>query len=245
MLRIVRLPDVINNNYKAQKRHMRHLIILVSIMALASCGTNKYLTSSTTKATEINNVSFFHPLSYIQYIEKGNKAMPSDSLSEITSKNLTSLLECNKVTLRLSKEIFIDDDSTKGKMEDELAYLARLISQRKKLDGISIPYTIDSILKSNNQRFALATVATGFGRRKGNYGGQVAKGAAVGILTLGMAVPTPVKSNIILYAFIFDNTKDEITYFKKSQPVEKEPTDVHALEKQLLKLFDGYLYDKR
>lgn len=89
-------------------------------------------------------------------------------------------------------------------------------------------------MKNSNQRFALATVATGFGRRKGNYGGQVAKGAAVGILTLGMAVPTPIKSNLTLYAFIFDVQKNEIAYYKKSLPVEKEPTDENAIEKQLM-----------
>jgi len=126
-----------------------------------------------------------------------------------------------------------------------LAYLARLITQRKKLNGIPLPYTIDSILKINNQRFALATIASGFGRTKGNYRGQVAKGAAIGILTLGMAIPTPIKSNLTLYAFIFDSDKDEITYYNKSMPVEKEPTDQQVIEKQLMKLFNGYLYDKR
>ena len=224
---------------------MRHLIILVSILTLTSCGVNKHLASSTTTSTEINNVDYFKPLSYIQFIEKGNRAALSDSLSKITSENLGLLLEKNKTSLRLNREIPFPNDTVKAKVEDELAYLVRLITQRKKLNGIPLPYTIDSILKNNNQRFALATIATGFGRRKGNYGGQVAKGAAVGILTLGMVIPTPVKSNLTLYAFIFDADKDEITYYKKSMPVEKEPTDQQVMDKQLIKLFNGYLYDKK
>jgi hypothetical protein len=223
---------------------MRLLIILAGILTLTSCAANKYLSSSTTKSTEIKHIAYFHPLSYIQYIEKGNKAALSDSLSGITSENLSLVLDKNKPALRLDKEISILNDTVKGKMEDELAYLARLIFVRKKLSGIPIPHTIDSILKNNNQRFALATVATGFGRKKGNYRGQVAKGAAIGILTLGMAVPTPVKSNLTLHAFIFDAAKDEIAYYKKSMPVEKEPTDEQVIEKQLIKLFEGYFYGK-
>lgn len=224
---------------------MRNLITLVSILTLTSCGTNKYLTSSTTTSTEIKNIDYFPPLSYIQFIEKGNKAALSDSLSEITAKNLSLLLNQNKTTLRLKNEISIANDTVKRKVEDELAYLARIITQRKKLNGIPLPYTIDSLLKINNQRFALATIASGFGRTKGNYRGQVAKGAAIGILTLGMAIPTPIKSNLTLYAFIFDADKDEITYYKKSMPVEKEPTDQQVIEKQLMKLFNGYLYNER
>jgi len=99
---------------------------------------------------------------------------------------------------------------------------------------------IDSVLKSNHQRFALATVVTGFGRRKGNYRGQVAKGAAIGLLTLRMAVPTPVKSNLTLYAFVFDAEKNEVAYYKRSMPVEKEPTDERVIEKQLTRLLNGY-----
>lgn len=222
---------------------MKHLLILATALILTSCGANKYLTSST-NSNEIENLNFFSPLSYIQYVEKGNRATFSDSLSMITSEKIDSLLNTNKTTFRLSEEIIIDNDTIKGKIENEIAYLAQLIPQRKKLSGIPLTATIDSVLKANNQRFALATVATGFGRRKGNYGGQVAKGAAVGILTLGMAVPTPVKSSLTLYAFIFDAQRNEIAYYKKALPVEKEPTDEKAIEKQLIGLFNGYLYEK-
>jgi len=220
---------------------MRCIFLAIPILTLASCGANKYLTSST-KAADIASVNYFTPLCYIQYIEKGNKAAFSDSLSEISQSKVDSILAVKKTSFRLSEKIVLDNDTLKQKIERELAYLVRLITQRKKLEGIPLTPTIDSILKSGSQRFALATVATGFGRRKGNYGAQVAKGAAIGILTLGMAVPTPVKSNVTLYAFIFDAQKNEIAYYKKSLPVEKEPTDEKAIEKQLTGLFEGYLY---
>jgi len=70
---------------------------------MISCGTNKSLTSS--KTNEIENVGFFKPLSYIQYIEKRNKAVFSDSLSAISQAKVDSLLKENKTAFRLSDEI--------------------------------------------------------------------------------------------------------------------------------------------
>lgn len=55
---------------------MRYLFLVTIMLALASCGTNKYLTSSA-KSNEIENISYFTPLTYIQYIEKGNKTVLS------------------------------------------------------------------------------------------------------------------------------------------------------------------------
>lgn len=222
----------------------RLLLISVSALLLTSCGANKFLTSSTT-ANEVRNIGYFEPLSYVQYIEKGNKAVLSDSLSSITQTKLDSILSHSKSTLRLTEKLPFDNDTIKARVENELGYLSQLITQRRKLDGIPITPAIDSILKNNNQRFALATVATGFGRRKGNYGGQVAKGVAVGILTLGMVVPTPIKSNLTLHAFIFDSEKNEIAFYKRSIPLEKEPTDPEVINKQLIRLFEGYFYERK
>lgn len=221
-------------------------LLLTSVfgLLLLSCGANKFLTSST-KADEVRSLSYFEPFSYIQYVEKGNKAVLSDSLSSRTQMKLDSVLSQSKATLHLTEKLHFGNDTIKSGIENELGSLSQLITQRRRLDGIAIPPLIDSILKSNNQRFALATVATGFGRRKGNYGGQVAKGAAVGILTLGMYIPTPIKSNLTLHAFIFDSEKKEIAFYKRSIPVEKEPTEPEVIKKQLIGLFNNYFYEKR
>lgn len=73
----------------------------------------------------------------------------------------------------------------------------------------------------------------------------MAKGAAIGILTLGMYVPTPIKSNLTLHAFIFDSEKNEITFYKRAMPVEKEPTEPEVINKQLFELFKGYFYENK
>ncbi|MBJ7879322.1 hypothetical protein [Gelidibacter salicanalis] len=220
-------------------------MILIFALVLTSCGTPKHLTNSVA-SSEITALSYFEPIAYIQYIEKGNKTTLSDSISAITKAKLDSLFTKNASNLRLTDKIVIKDAALSTRVENELGYLVQLIGQQRNLKGIPLTPAIDSILKINNQRFSLSTVATGFGRRKGNYGGQVAKGVAVGILTLGMAVPSPIKSNLTLHAFIFDSEKNEIVFYNKLLPNKvKEPTDSKFIETQLTSLFEGYFYDKK
>lgn len=100
-------------------------------------------------------------------------------------------------------------------------------------------------MEKNNTRFALSIVASGFGRRKGNYEGQAAKGIGVGVLTLGLYTPVPVKSSLVLYGFIFDSKKDEVTYFKRQVSNKQiNPTDSESIEWMLRELFNNYLYNE-
>lgn len=223
---------------------MKRLLVLALILVLTSCGANKFLTSSVTPS-QISNLSYLEPISYIQRIEKGNKSAFSDSLSTLTKTALDSLLQKNSAKFRLSQQLVFPNDTIKNKVEIELSSIAQQVFQKKKLEGIALTPAIDSLIESNGERFALSVVATGFGRRKGNYGGQVAKGAAIGILTLGMYTPVPIKSNLTLYAFIFDAEKNEVAYYKMVPPVEKEPTDPEVIDKQLQELFKGYFYEEK
>ena len=220
---------------------LKTILFFSTALIFTSCGSNKFLTSEVS-SNEILNLNYFESLSYIHYIEKGNKTKISDSLSKITTFKLDSILIKNSSKINLSEKITIKNDTLKARIETEISYLQQLISKQRKLDGILLTPTIDSILENSNKRFALLNVATGFGRKKGNYGGQVAKGVAVGILTLGMAIPTPIKSNFTLHTFIFDAQKNNIAFYKKSLPVEKEPTDAKTIEKQLILMFKDYFY---
>jgi len=218
---------------------MKQLLILASAMILTSCGASKI--SPLVMPSEITNVSFFEPYSYISYIEKGNRGTFSDSLSNITQNALDSILVNNKSKFRLTDKIYYTDTITKNKVAREVEQLAKTIVKNKKLDGIAVPATIDSMMKSKNQRFALETSAYGFGRKKGNQGNQIAKGAAIGILTAGMFIPVPIKSNLTIYALIFDSEKNQIAFYKVTTAT-KEPTDKESIDKLLTSLFDGYLY---
>lgn len=219
---------------------MKHFIILASAIILTSCGANKSFTPLV-KSSEITNVNFFEPCSYIYYIEKGNKNTFSDSLSNITKNVIDSILVNNKSKFKLTDKIDLNDKKIKDKVANEIQLLVQSIVKNKKLDGIAVPSTIDSIMKSKNQRFALETAASGFGRKKGNQGKQIAKGVGIGVLTGGLFIPMPIKSNLTVFAFIFDSEKNQIAFYKRL-PATKEPTDPITIERQLNSLFDGYFY---
>lgn len=223
---------------------MKRLLFGFIVIFIFSCSVNKPLTSSTT-ASEISSLGYFEPVAFINYIEKGNKSAPSDSLSYITKYALDSLMFKYKSKFRLSNKLTFDNDTTRSIFKIETGRLAQKITQQRSLSGIKITPVIDSILEHNNTRFGLSVIATGFGRRKGNFGGQVAKGIGIGILTMGMATVVPIKSSLNLYTFIFDSKKDEVAYFKRQIPNRQiEPTDIKSIEEILLSTFEDYFYSK-
>lgn len=216
-------------------------LILLLIVIVQSCTTNKNLSSSP-PVNEVSNLEYFEPFTYIQFVVKGNKPVLNDSLSSITKQKMDSVIFSKKGKFRINNKIILNDKNANEKVEKEFVFLIQSAINTRKLEGIPLTPTIDSILESRNQRFAIGIVGTGFGRRKGNYGGQVAKGVAVGLLTLGLYIPSPVKSNLTLYSVIVDSEKNEITFFRNTSPVEKSPTDPRLIEKQLDKLYKGYLF---
>ena len=219
--------------------------MLLIILFIYSCSVNRPLKTST-PTSEILSLSYFDPIAFINYVEKGNKSVPIDSLSAITKHKLDSLMHKHKSRLRLSNELTFENEISKSIFNSETGRLAEAITRQRSLNDIKITPVIDSIMEKNNTRFAMSVVAVGFGRRKGNYGGQVAKGIGVGILTLGTVTPVPTKSSLNLYGFIFDSKKDEVTYYNRQIPnKEVSPTDLESIEKLLLESFNGYLYEQK
>ncbi len=225
---------------------MKKIILLFStVLLFASCASNKLInvkSSEIIQATKTKNVAYIEPLSFVSLIEKGNKTTPNDSLSLVSKMLLDSIIPNNN-NFRITQKINILNKKTKDIVDVELSNIFLSVIRSNKIEGLKMTPIIDSVLKSNKQKFVLATVATGFGRRKGNYGGQIAKGVGIGVLTLGMYAPTPIKANTTLYAIIIDTEKNEIVYFCKGKSVEKSPTEREVLEKQYKNLFDGYLYN--
>jgi hypothetical protein len=218
-------------------------VIILGII-FQSCVTNKYL-SSATPTHEVTNIEYFEPYSYIQLIKKGNKSELNDSLSLESKRIIDSVIYSNKNLYKIKNKIIIENSSINEKVENEFSFLIQSAMQKRKLEGMKLTPVIDSILESRNQRFAIGIVATGFGRRKGNYGGQVAKGVVVGVLTLGLFSPIPIKSNLSLYSIIVDSEKNEIAFYKKTLPIEKSPTDPNIIKKQLDKIYENYLFKKK
>jgi hypothetical protein len=222
---------------------MRKTFLLLALtLLLTSCKTGKYINKEV-KPADLGEIKYFPPLSYINLIEKGNKMLLNDSLSLISKKLLDSVIKKNKY-FKIAAKMHVDGEATICKVNCELNAVFIAIDKNHNLTGIKIPPTIDSIMKAKNQHFALATCATGFGRKKGNYGKQIAKSIGIGILTMGMLVPIPTKSSFSLYTIILDSQRNEVVFYSKSPvPVEQSPTDKHAIDDEYVKLYKGYIYE--
>lgn len=220
---------------------MKKIVFFLSIVILISSCTSSKLVNRSVPGSAIKEPAYFEPLAFVSVIDKGNSGKHNDSLSAVSKILLDSVIQQSK-NLKVSKKIEIADLKFKEEIDGELSSLIQNIIKTNKIEGVKIPAKIDSVLSISNHRFTIATVASGFGRVKGNYGKQIAKGMGIGVLTLGMYVPVPIKASTTLYVIIFDAQKREIIYYAKSSPIEKSPTDKKALEKQYRTLFEGYIY---
>ena len=220
------------------------LFFLFGLMfSLVSCVPTKMRTSSV-KPSEIKDLAYFEPEAYINLIKKGNQGEYNDSLSMVAHENLTKTIDLYKPRYPITEKIEIENDSLRYLVSKEISYLMNTAMQTRRLKRIKLTPKIDSILDARQQRFALALVATGFGRIRGNYGKQVAKGVGVGILTLGMFYTVPVKSNLTIIGIIFDAENDEVIFFNKTKPMEKNPTEILPMKRQFWHLFNGYFWER-
>ena len=221
---------------------MKKILFLTLAILFQSCVTNKYLSSST-PIDEILDIGYFEPLAIIELIKKDNKSEASDSLSIDSKQKIDSLLSSNRKKYKIKERITLNK-KIQGKVENEISYLIQSAMRKKNLKGIKLTPIIDSILESRNQRFGLGVLAVGFGRSKGNYVGQVAKSVVVGVLTLGLFIPVPIKSNLRLFSIIVDSKKNEISFYKATLLIEKSPNNYFVLKSQLDKLYENYLFKK-
>jgi len=224
------------------KNNCRSLLIL-STFFFASCTSTKPLTSSV-RPTEITDLQQLESLAYISLIENGNKSKYNDTLSDKSKLLLTSVLATFNKKLPITGTLQVDDVSIINKLNREIEYLCTSADRQKSISNLQLTPTLDALLEDNDKRFGLITVTTGFTRSKGNYGGEIAKGIGLGLLTLGMYTQTPIKYNSTIYAMIIDSKENNIAFFKKSALADKDPLDELILKKQINSIFEGYFWPK-
>ena len=213
--------------------------LLICLLTFSSCGT-KRLISKTNPVKNTDNIAYIEPLAYISIIEKGNVGVHNDSISKITKLILDSVIIEDRTFRQKTKTTFSSETDSLNTIV-EINNLFNQILLTKNLERIKIGPNLSNHLKANGNKYYLATIASGFGRKKGNYGKQVGKAIGLGILTLGMYSQVPIKSTINLYAVIIDAEKLEVVYFSNTLPLEKSPTDRNVVKAQFKKLlFDHF-----
>jgi hypothetical protein len=158
----------------------------------------------------------------------------------VSSQLLMKVTESFMGQLPLTGNILLSDPETNTTLEKEYESLLLTAEGMKDLSHLQITPVLDKVLEANETRFGLVIVSSGFTRIKGNYGKQIVKGAAIGLLTLGMYAQTPVKANSIIYAMIVDSEENNVAFFRKSTLQDSEPLDKERVTRQLRTIFSGY-----
>ncbi len=219
---------------------VRILLYLIFCLGFLSSCVPVALTSHVAP-TEIGDMQKFETFSYIALIEGGNRGKINDTLSK-QSKAIFNEALAEFTSIPVTGTITVTDTSTKNRIEEAVAYLFLSARKQQSIEALVIPSVLDSLLELNGKRFGLLTMTTGFTRVKGNYAGQIAKGVAMGILTLGTFYQTPIKSNSTVYIMIVDAQDNNVAFFNDFSLQDKDPLNKAILTKQIQKLFNGYFW---
>lgn len=216
------------------------IYLFLVFLTITSCTTSRMKVSSV-KPTEVKELLYFQPLSYIYLIEKGNQLKLNDSLSEQSEKNLSTMVQKFK-KLKTTVIHSIKDSTAINNYELDLNKLLEGARRKSTFTQTKISPLLDSVLEANGQRFGLITIATGFTRSKKNYRNEILKGAGMAVATLGMYYETPIKANSSLYCIIIDSKENNMSFYRSKFSQNKEPMDKKVVSNQLETIFKGYFF---
>ena len=132
-------------------------------------------------------------------------------------------------------------DSASNELVDHQVYqMFEMIQVQRNIQQLALPPSVDSIMQVHNIDYALCALHRGFSREKGNYGAQVAKGIIIGVLTLGMIVPLPIKAVSEFSVCIIDRQNQNIAFHNRSFFQDLDPVDKSVTDKQIEQLFKKY-----
>ena len=211
--------------------------------------TPKYIHSEISTGKRTERIGILKPISLIGVIEQGNKVYLDSTLSNQTKEVL--LVNTLKITDREipGKEVHVDT-ATYSYVYRHIMTLAQkqyaqkgMKNRHLVLQNYILPDTLEALMKEQEVDQLVVTYHKGFTRTKKNYANQNLKGLGVGLLTLGMYIPTPVKSNSLLHTWVLDRTRKTVAFSNVSM-IEVDPTDARSLMGQLCELYQG-LYTKK
>lgn len=210
---------------------------VLGLLLMVGCTTSQMIVSDISPTT-IQQLDYFAPYAEISVIEKKNQATANREFSVLTENLIDSILQTKK-GYKVNDRIVAKDDATNNLLKKEVITLINASYQKKALKTMPLPTTIKQLMDNSNSDFALAVFSSGFTRNKGNYGKQIAKGIGVGILTLGLFAPTPVKSNSTIHFLICDKKNNNVALYRRSF-LEKEPLSNEVINQQIDKVLKEY-----
>ncbi|WP_447643046.1 MULTISPECIES: hypothetical protein [Chitinophagaceae] len=209
---------------------MQKFLFFLLVIFLASAAQAQFSNPFTPKDTNSHSI-MFAPISYIGYIEKGNKIEHSDSLSLLASHLLSSKIIPLQTQFKTDSLLPSPDTATANILQYELNNIINDENFGKK--KLMLPPYLDSLLMDNNHTYGILLYQNGFLRKKGNFGGQVWKSIGIGILTMGSYYTVPQKSSANMYLFLLDGKKKTIECIAQNSMDDKNPIEEKTIDKQL------------
>ncbi len=214
---------------------MRKVLLILPVLTglVWSCGTTSPLRSKLSPLM-IDSLHTYHLPSLVFTISKGNKQEPDPFYSDSSLSIRKKVFENVVVPV-----VLIPDSGHEKTLSKYLWILMNEVEKKRKIKGVVPGDSILTILEKEKVRYALVTFNSGFSREKGNYGEQLVKGVAVGVVTLGMFVPVPLKANSTSVTYIIDTQNKEIAFYRK-KTAELEPLKYKNLNRQYQSLLNSY-----
>lgn len=216
--------------------------LTISILQF-SCGTTVPLLSNR-KSYDVDTASVYHLPSLITSIAKGNRQefneLYSDSTLNIRSRDFNQHLP-KYITPVAFEFANVEEEEQMSKRFFEVL---NAVENKKKIKGITLDDRLVNYLENKNIKYVILTFQAGFTREQGNYGKQVAKGLGIGILTLGLLVPVPIKSNSTIVCCVLDTRNKNVAFYRK-RTAEVEPLEEQVINRQIRIIIDSWLTASR
>ncbi|MDB5233635.1 MAG: hypothetical protein JWR44_628 [Hymenobacter sp.] len=179
---------------------------------------------------------FLAPVGVVSSIAQGNRASYDPNASADASEAMRQALLRHDEKLHLKSQLVIKDSAMQRAVATlTLRAIGELESHRKRPLPMPAPW-LDSLLTARKQRYCLLSYAWGFTRTASNYRGQVAKSLGIGLLSMGMIVPSADKASTRVGVFIYDAQQHAVVYYKSSWPAEKDPLAGVVIDRELTEL---------
>jgi hypothetical protein len=225
------------------KNKLLLIILSLLVIILNACSTASLMLTSKVSPDEIKDIQLFDPICYMSLVSKGNKAMFSDSVSDLSKKLLLKTISNLGEKIPVSGNISSLNLNVKAKLEDELYNMLKS-NYEGTFSNIILTPTIDSILESKGKQFGMFIISSGFTRTELNYSNQIAKSIGLKLLTGGVYTQVPIKARTNVYVVIADSKNNNLAFFRRSKIDGKEPLDEKVINKQINDIFKGYFWTK-
>ena len=193
------------------------MLIAASFLA-ASCA-NVYEASSELKEP-VNDILLLEPVSVIEFLTDEQLVIIDDDMSRESSEMIQAAVMSQPGFWHVTDDAVLLGDAT----NDLIMFYNVIRPMRKKLvPTLSIPQSINEIIKDSGHRYGMAIVSGGFTRSRKNYTREIVKDVAVAILSLGSVVPVSYKNAFDSAVIIFDTQTNSVVYFRQLDQMNFDP----------------------